>query len=88
MKLIKEACCSISCEDKGMNSAKLWQLKKRLRGIVKEPSRAMLDQYVNLVTIRKAIDDQTIQMYQEILKTLTIKEGLKEHKVKREFFYD
>ena len=88
MKLIKEACGSISCEEGGMNPAKLWQLKKKLRGIVNEPPTAMLDQYGNLVTTSKAIEDLTIHMYQERLKTLKIKKGLELHQVQREQLCD
>ena len=88
MKLIKEVGGSISCEEGGMNPAKLWQLKKKLRGIVNEPPTAMLDQYGNLVTTSKAIEDLTIHMYQERLKTLKIKKGLELHQVQREQLCD
>ena len=74
-RLIKEACGFISCEEGGINSAKLWTLKKKLRGIVNEPPTAMLDQHGNLVTTSRALEDLTIQMYEERLKTLTIKKA-------------
>ena len=54
-KIINEACNGISCESGGINSGKLWQLKKKLRGIINEPPSAMLDQHGNLVTNTTAL---------------------------------
>ena len=88
LKLIREACGSISCEEGGMNSAKLWKLKKKLRRIITEPPTAMLDQHGNLVTTSKAIEDLTIEMYKERLKTLRIKSGLEVHQAQRENLCD
>ena len=88
MKLIEEACGNMSCEEGGMNPAKLWKLKKKLRGIVNEPPTAMLDQHGNLITTSKAIEDLTIEMYKERLKTLEIKKGLELHKLQQENLFD
>ena len=84
MKLIDEACKGLSCEMGGINSGKLWQLKKRLRGIISEPPCAMLDEHGNLVTSQKGLDDLLIKQYKERLQTLKIKDGLKVHQMQRE----
>ena len=74
----------VTCEEGGMSAGKLWQLKKKLRGIITQPPTAMLDQYGNLVTTNKAVEDLTPQMYQDRLKALEIKENLKLHKIQQE----
>ena len=74
----------VTCEEGGMSAGKLWQLKKKLRGIITQPPTAMLDQYGNLVTTNKAVEDLTLQMYQDRLKALEIKENLKLHKIQQE----
>ena len=66
LKLIQEACKGMSCEEGGMNPAKFWKLKKKLRGIISEPPTAM--QYGNLVTSSSAIEELTVKMYEEGLK--------------------
>ena len=68
----------------GINAGKLWQLKKRLRGIQSEPPSAMLDEHGNLVTSPKALEDLLLKQYKERLQTLKIKEGLKVHQMQRE----
>ena len=67
LKLIKEACGGVTCEEGGMNAGKLWQLKKKLKGIVRQPPTAMLDQHGNLVTTNKAVEELTLEMYQNRL---------------------
>jgi hypothetical protein len=84
MKKITEACGSLSCETGGVNVQKLWQLKKRLRGILSEPQSAMLDQHGNLVTSSEALEDLTIDMFKERLQTLRIKDELRMHQMQRE----
>ena len=63
---------------------RLWQLKRKLRGIYHEPPTAMMDSFGNLVTSSKALEDLTVQMFTERLKSLPIKEELRVHKVQRE----
>ena len=84
MRIIEEACKDVSCEDGGINSKKMWQLKKRLKGISSEPPSAMVDAHGNLVTTRAGLEDLVIEKYQERLKTLDIKKGLEVHQVQQE----
>ena len=84
-KIIEEACAGLTCEGGGINSGKLWKLKKQLRGITQEPPTAMLDSSGNLVTTNKSIENLTIKLYQERLKPHEIKESLKLHKVQRDY---
>ena len=80
-KLIKEACAGSTCEEGGMPAGKLWQLKKKLRGIISEPPTAMLDDHGNLVTSSHAIEELTIKMYEDRLKSLKIRDDLRLHKL-------
>ena len=83
-KVIQEACAEIACETGGVNARKMWQLKKRLKGIYSEPPTAMLDSHGNLVTSSAGIESLVIERYEERLKTLEIKKGLELHKMQRE----
>ena len=84
LDLINKACEGLSCETGGLNAGKLWKLKKKLRGIVNEPPSAMLDEHGNLVTSSKALEELSINMYKERLKSLQIKGELKMHLMQRE----
>ena len=84
VRMINEACEGLSCESGGINAGKLWQLKKKLRGIVSEPPSAMLDQYGNLVTNYQKLEELTLKTYIDRLKALEIREDLKVHKMQRE----
>ena len=87
-KIIKEACEEVSCESGGVNARKLWQLKKRLKGILSEPPTAMLDTHGNLVTTNTGIENLIIERYEERLKTLEIRKGLELHQKQREDLFD
>ena len=78
----------LTCEEGGVNVAKLWKLKKQLRGIWQEPPTAMLDSSGNLVTTSKALETLSLQMYKERLTGHEIKEGLNLHKVQREKLFE
>ena len=84
VRLINEACEGLLSESGGINAGKLWQLKKRLRGIVSEPPSAMLDQYGNLVINSQKLEELTLKTYIDRLKALEIREDLKVHKMQRE----
>jgi hypothetical protein len=84
LRTIKEACAGLSSDEGGINAGKLWQLKKRLRGLIHEPPIAMLDSYGNIVTSNKAIEELTLETYKKRLKSLQIKENLKMHQVQQE----
>ena len=88
LKIIVEACEGLTCEEGGVNVAKLWKLKKQLRGIWQEPPTAMLDSSGNLVTTSKALETLSLQMYKERLTGHEIKEGLNLHKVQREKLFE
>ena len=75
-RIIEEACAGLTCEEGGLNSGKLWKLKRRLKGIAMEPPTAMLDHQGSLVTSSKEIEKLTISMYQERLKALKIRKDL------------
>ena len=83
-KVIKEACEGATCEEGGMPSGKLCQLKKKLGGIIAEPPTAMLDEHGNLIKSNNAIEELTIKMYEDRLKSLKIREELRMHKLQRE----
>ena len=78
----------MSSEEGGMNPAKFWKLKKKLRGIITEPPTAMLDRYGNLVTSSSAVEELTVKMYEDRLKALQIRDELKLHKLQRESLCD
>ena len=63
-KIIKEACGGLTCDTGGINVGKLWQLKKKLKGILNDPPTAMLDLHGNLVTSSKALDELTLNVGQ------------------------
>ena len=83
-KTVEEECEGLACEKGGVNAGKLWQLKKKLRGIYNEPPTAMLDTHGNLVTSSKALEELTIETYIERLKILKIRDELSLHKMQRE----
>ena len=80
-KLVKEACKGLACEEGGVNTGKLWKLKRRLQGILVEPPTAMLDGKGNLVTTNSAIENITMEMYRERLKASEIKQDLNVYKM-------
>ena len=88
METINEACKGLSCETGGVNGKKMWQLKKKLRGIVSEPPAAMIDEKGNIVTSNAALENLILKQYEERLKTLEMKEELKTHEEQREKLCD
>ena len=62
LKIIVEACEGLTCEEGGVNVAKLWKLKKQLRFIWQQPPTAMLDSSGNLVTTSKALETLSLQI--------------------------
>ena len=84
MKIIEEACKGMSCDSGGVNVAKMWKMKKKLKGTYVEPPAAMLDKQGNIVTEREAIENIVLNKYEERLRSLEIKPELSMHKVQRE----
>jgi hypothetical protein len=87
-KTIKEVCGGLTPEEGGLNAGKLWKLKRQLKGIVNDPPTAMIDSKGNLVTTSGAIENLTIKMYTDRLKTLKIKDELEVHMMQREDLCD
>ena len=73
IKIIKDACEGLTCEEGGVNEAKLWKLKKQLRGIWQEPPTAMIYPNGNLVTTNQALENLSLQLYKERLTGHEIK---------------
>ena len=62
--------------------------KKQLNGIYQEPPTAMMDAKGNLVTSKKALEQLSLNMYTERLKSHDMKESLKLHQVQQENMLD
>ena len=88
LKIVKEACEELTCEDGGVNVNKMWKMKKKLKGVYCEPPAAMMDEHGNVVTDSKGIENIVIKKYEERLKPLPIKPELQMHKVQRENLCD
>ena len=57
-------------------------------GIYQEPATAMLDAKGNIVTTNKALEQLSLGIYKERLKSHQIKDSLKLHQVQREDFWE
>ena len=88
LEIVKQACDGITCDDGGINVNKMWKMKKKLKGRYSEPPTAMLDEYDNVVTDTKGIENILIKRYEERLKPLPIKPELQVHKMQRELLCD
>ena len=62
--------------------------KKQLNGIYQEPPTAMMDAKGNLVTSKKALEQLSLNMYTERLKSHDMKESLKLHQLQQENMWD
>ena len=82
LKIVKEACNGLTSEEGGVNATKLWQLKRKLRGIALEPTTAMIDSKGNLVTTSKSIEALTMEVLKD--KSHIVKDNLKVHHMQRE----
>jgi len=83
-KIVKEACDGIACDNGGIKMHNMWKMKKKLRRTYCEPPAAMVDEYGNVVTDKKGIENIVIKRFEERLTPLTMKEDLVMHKVQRE----
>ena len=83
-RIIKDTCGGLTCETGGINVGKLWHLKKKLKCVLNDPPSAMLDQYGNLVTSSKGLEELTLDIFKERLKTLKIREDMRLHQLQRE----
>ena len=74
---IKERTKNIDCEDGGLHSGSLWNLKKELFPQSRDPPTAMIDpQTGNLITDDEKIQDAAVFTYTKRLENRPIKENL------------
>ena len=74
----------LECNDGGVNSGRLWKLRKKLFPRSRDPPTAMLDTMGNLVTNPKVIEEMAIKTFTDRLKNKPIKEGLENVKKDKE----
>ena len=78
---IKKSTEGIDCEDPGISSGKLWNLKKELFPKCRDPPTAMKDpQSGNLLTNKEKIQEAAINVYKKRLENRPIKDDLKHKK--------
>ena len=82
---IKEKTSGIDCEDGGLNSGNLWNLKKEIFPKSRDPPTAMIDPVSgNLLTSEDKIEEAAINVYTERIKNRPIKDDLKHIKDAKE----
>ena len=74
--IIKEEIKNIDCEEGGVHSGHLWNLKKKLSPKCREPPTAMLDDMGNLLTSSHAIEALAVEKYKKRLENRKMKDGL------------
>ena len=74
----------IECEEGGINSGKLWKLKKKLFPNSRDPPTAMLDPEGNLVTCEKKVEELELNEYKRRLQNRPMKDSLAELKNEKE----
>ena len=85
VKLIKDATEGLTCEEGGINSGKLWQLKRHLhRKHETNKPTALLDSKGELVTTKTDIEDLIVKTYEERLKARAIRPELRKHQEDQE----
>ena len=83
-KKIMEEIEGIEFEGGGINSGKLWSLRRRLCPKSRDPPTAMLDLQGNLVTSPSAIENLSLETYKKRLENRKMKEHLEDIKEKKE----
>ena len=82
---IKERTGNVDCEDGGMNTGSLWNLKKELFPQSRDPPTAMIDpKSGNLLTDDEKIKDAAVLTYTKRLENRPIKDNLKHIKNAKE----
>ena len=81
---IREEIEGLECEEGGLNSGRLWKLKRKLFSKFNDPPSAIKDKNGKLLTSKDDILDATLQHYQKVLENRKIKEGLEDHQKERE----
>ena len=81
---INQEIAGLECEEGGVNSGKLWQLRKKLSPKCRDPPTAMMDKEGNLATSVDKIEALALETYQERLENRPIKANLSHIKEKKE----
>ena len=83
-KKICEEISEIKCDEGGINSGKLWQLKKKISPRCRDPPTAMMDMNGKLVTSEKEIQKLALEVFENRLRNRDIKVELSELKKDKE----
>ena len=75
VKIIMEETKNVNCEEGGINSNKLWQLKKKLTRKFNESPTAMIDKKGDLITSSKEIKELAIETFSNRLKRNEVKKS-------------
>ena len=82
-KIIDEIAGMENC-DGGVNTGRLWKLRKKLFPRTREPPTAMLDKMGNLITASEAIEGIALDTFKDRLKNKNIRNGLEKVKSYKE----
>ena len=83
-KLICDEVSGIKCDEGGINSGKLWKLKKKLSPRCRDPPTAMLDMEGKLVTNAKDIEKLSLEVFKNRLENRNMEGKLLEMKKEKE----
>ena len=83
-KVICDEISNIKCDEGGINSGKLWRLKKKLSPRCRDPPTAMLNEEGKLVTNAKEIEKLSLKVFKNRLKNRNIEDNLVEMKKEKE----
>ena len=76
-EIIKEKTKGFNCEDGGLNSGRLWELKKHLFPNHRDPPTAMMDpQTGNLLTSQDKIEQAALNVYKDRLRNRPINRNI------------
>ena len=81
---IKDEIEGVKCEEGGVNSGKLWKLRKKLFPNSRDPPTAMMDQAGNLITDPDQIQNIALETYKNRLRNRTMKEEFKDIQKEKE----
>ena len=81
---IQSELAGIKCEEGGLNSGKLWKLRKKMFPRSRDPPTAMMDSDGNLVTSETEIQNIALETYQKRLQNRPMREELSELRAEKE----
>ena len=85
---ICEEISGINCNEGGVNSGKLWNLKKKLSPKCRDPPTAMMNPDGKLITSEKEIEKLAINVFENRLKNRDMKIELSELREDKEFLFN